>query len=369
MSGASLLLEPRVTLEGVLVDLTKLLTVKALAQQLLKRRQRIDGVVWNAGVAGWLRLDWFRAIRDILTAPVQATTYPEFMVCDVGALAPRQLPGYGKVHTFEEPRLGQVFTANVFGHYMLTHWLSPLMAPESRIVWIGSVSAGKETFNPEDLQSLTSNVAYEGSKRLIDLLVLTSESPSTSKYTSNFLPAPSSSPASASPDVSPLRPKMYVTHPGVVSTSISGLNAFISIFMYIALYIVRLIGSPWHPIEPYRGAISAVYALLSPASQLPALEESEGKGKWGSASTPLGEERVARTEVEGWGYTGVVEKKTPAGAVLAKVPGYSGPLTKEKREDFEALGQNVWAQMEDLRKEWEIRLGKIGVDEKAAADA
>lgn len=363
MPGASLLLEPRVKLEGVLVDLTKLLTVKALAQQLLKRRQRIDGVVWNAGLAGWARLNYFKAIPDILTSPVQATTYPEFMVCDVGALAPRQLGGYGKVHTFEEPRLGQVFTANVFGHYMLTHWLSPLMTPESRVVWIGSISSLSETFKPEDLQGFTANMAYEGSKRLMELLVLTSELPSTSKYMDTFLPG---SPPSTTP---PPRPKMYLAHPGVVQSSISGLNAFLSIFITIVLYLVQLAGSPWHPNTPYKGAISAVYALLSPPSQLPALEEAEGKAKWGSASSPFGDERVARTEVEGWGYTGVVGAKPPAGAVQAKRPRYQGPVTKEGREEFEVLGQNVWAQMETLRKDWEVRLGSIELDEKAAADA
>lgn len=347
------------TLEGVLVDLTKLITVKALAQQLLKRQQRIDGVVWNAGLAGWSRLDWLKAIWQICTRPVQATTYPEFMVCDVGALAPRQLAGYGKVHAFEEPRLGQVFTANVFGHYMLTHWLSPLMGADSRVVWIGSISSLKETFDPQDLQGITANMAYEGSKRLTELLVLTSELPSTSKHVDSFLPRSSSAPA---------RPKMYLAHPGVVQTSISGLNAFISIFISIVLYLVQWAGSPWHPISPYKGAISAVYALLSPSSQLSALEAADGKAKWGSASSPFGDERVARSEVDGWGYTGVVGTKPPAGAVQAKRPKYRGPVTKEGREEFEATGRDVWAQMEELRKDWEARLGKIEVDEKASAD-
>ena len=365
--GSSLLLEPRVKLEGVLVDLTKLLTVKALAQQLLKRQQRIDGVVWNAGIAGWARLDWFQAIWDVCTGPVQATTYPEFMVCDVGALAPRQIAGYGKVHTFEEPRLGQVFTANVLGHYMLTHWLSPLLRPESRIVWIGSISSTNENFSLDDMQGFGANKAYEASKRLTDLLVLSSELPSTKRYMDDFLPTPSPRSSTAARTLS--KPKMYVAHPGVIATNISGLNAFISVFMLMALYIVRLIGSPWHPIDPYKGAISAVYALLSPASQLPALEQNEGKGKWGSSTSVFGEERVARTEVEGWGYTGVVGAQVPHGAVRAKWPDYKGPVTKDGREYFEVLGQKVWGKMEELRREWEGRLGRIEVDDKAAADA
>ena len=48
--GISLLLEKRVKVEGVLVDLAQLVTVKALAQQLLQRGQKLDAVVWNAGI-------------------------------------------------------------------------------------------------------------------------------------------------------------------------------------------------------------------------------------------------------------------------------------------------------------------------------
>ena len=158
--GSSLLLEPRVKLEGVLVDLTKLLTVKKLAEQLLARGQRIDGAVWNAGIPGWLGLDWFKAVWGVTTGLIQATTYPEFMITDVGALAPRQLGGYGQVHTFEEPRLGQVFTANVFGHYMLTHWLAPLMGRESRVVWTGSISGSEHNLDLEDLQLIGAKMAY-----------------------------------------------------------------------------------------------------------------------------------------------------------------------------------------------------------------
>ena len=84
-----------VGVEGVLVDLTKLLTVKALAKQLLLRGDRLDAVVWNAGIAGWSYLNYFKAVPDVLFGIIQATTYPKYMVCDVGALAKPQLGGTG----------------------------------------------------------------------------------------------------------------------------------------------------------------------------------------------------------------------------------------------------------------------------------
>jgi 3-keto steroid reductase len=358
--GLSLLLEGRIRLEGVLADLTKLPTVKALAKQLLARRQRLDSVIWNAGIAGWSYLNYYQAIPALLKGLVQATTYPKFNVCDVGALTKPQLSGYGSVHMFPEPRLGQVFTANVFGHYMLTHWLAPLMDTETRIVWITSISGTPETFRPDDLQGIRAKEAYESSKRLTDLLVLTSDLPSTQSYVKNFLPtqAQNSKPTEL--------PQMYSTHPGVIATSIAGLNWFISIFMFIALYIARWVGSPWHPISAYKGAISAVFAALAPASQLADLELREGKGKWGSATDVYGNERVVRTEVEGWGY-GRELGYVPSGSIASRRQD-SMKTTQETREDFESQGTKVWREMEEMRVDWEKRLGKVEVEANGTTD-
>ncbi|KAI7597816.1 NAD(P)-binding protein, partial [Hortaea werneckii] len=197
--GVRLLLQGRVRLEGVLVDLTRLSTVQGLAKQLLKRGEVLDAVIWNAGIPGWKGLNWPRAIWEVCTDLVHACIYPSYPVPDVGLLAKPQLQGNAteqdrkevaataSSRQSEEPKLGQVFLANVFGHYMLTHWLAPLLTPESRIIWISSISAVPSTFSIEDLQGLASHTAYEGSKRLTDLMVLTSELPSTAPSVSSFM--------------------------------------------------------------------------------------------------------------------------------------------------------------------------------------
>lgn len=327
--------------EGVLVDLLKLSTVKALAEQLLRRGQHIDAIVWNAGIAGWTGLNWPKAIWTVSTDLVHSTTYPLYMNCDVGLLTKSQT---GK----SEPKLGQVFTANVFGHYLLTHWISPLMNGESRIVCLSSVSAVPDTFSPEDIQGLKSSSAYESSKRLTDLLVLTSDLPSAKPYVQSFLPASTSTTES--------RPKMVVVHPGVVGTSIAGLHWFIELFMFASFYVARWLGSPWHPVTPYKGAVSAAFAVLS--TQLPNSEAQEGKGKWGSSAGVSGDERVARTLVEGWGYCGRVGV-VPTGSVTTGRYRGSKPLTAEIREGFEAQGRQAWKEMEEMRKEWEAILGPV----------
>jgi len=370
--GVSLLMEGRVKIEGVLVDLTRLLTVKALATDLLRRGEVLDAVIWNAGIAGWKGTDWLKASWDVCTGLIQATTYPGYMIPDLGLLATKQLqqPSVrqnGATETAgkavdDEPQLGQVFLANVFGHYMLTHWLAPLFTSTSRIIWISSVSAIPSTFSVSDLQALRSHVAYESSKRLTDLLVLTSELPSTKPYVSAFLPT-----TVKGRKEEKKQPKMLLTHPGVIGTSIAGLNWFMTFWMLAAMYLARWVGSPWHPVTPYKGAISAAFAALSPPDQLVDYEEREGKGKWGSATDIYGGERVARTDVQGWGYSGVVGQ-APKGSVTAKVARHVDwrETTREEREQFEVDGQRCWREMEELRREWEGRLGPVDVEESDA---
>ncbi|EME45678.1 hypothetical protein DOTSEDRAFT_87964 [Dothistroma septosporum NZE10] len=356
--GISRLLEARVKLVGVSVDLLKLTTVKTLAESLLQSGRRIDAVVWNAGISGWAGLNWPKATWNILTDLIHATTYPTYLITDVGLATKSQLPSQESkagLSNTPEPKLGQVFTANVFGHYMLTHWLRPLMHTDTRIVWISSISALSHTFSLDDTQGLRSKTTYEGSKRLTDLLVLTSELPATEPYVQNFLPVPRDKAAS--------RPKMYVTHPGVVGTSITDLHWFVALFMIGTFYLARWLGSPWHPADPYKGAVSAAFAVLASRSQLPEQEERVGKGKWGSAVTVYGDERVARTEVEGWGFCGK-PGVVPQGSVTGKIGRYreSRESTREAEEEFEVVGRAVWKELEGMRVEWERRLGPLRQD-------
>jgi 3-keto steroid reductase len=346
--GISLLLEKRVKIEGVLVDLAQLVTVKALAQQLLQRVQKLDAVVWNAGIGGWTSTNWPRAIWTLLTDILQASTWPTYQNSEIGSLAKQKGLAAGK-----ETALGQVFAANVFGHYMLTHWLSPLFASDSRIVWVGSVTALPHFFSLSDIQCLRAHDAYESSKRLTDLLVLTSNLPSTKSYTQDFF-STSTSTASAPP-------KMYVTHPGILATSIASVFWLIEPFMIAFFYLARWLGSPWHTVTAYKAAVSPCFCVLAPAAQLEDLEARDGKGKWGSAINAAGDERVARTETEGWGWSGKVGE-TPSGSVTGSLGRWRNMKVtgKEERENFEADGLEAWKQMEALRVEWEARLGSVG---------
>jgi len=160
---------------------------------------------------------------------------------------------------------------------------------------------------------------------------------------------------------------MYVTHPGILATSIAAVFWLLEPFMVGFFYLARWLGSPWHTVTPYKAAVSPCFCVLAPSSQLEDLEARDGKGKWGSAINPTGDERVARTETEGWGWSGKVED-VPVGSVTGKHGRWRGMKVtgKEEREEFEVTGQAAWREMETLRKEWEARLGLP--DPKASED-
>ncbi|KAH0345678.1 3-ketosteroid reductase-like protein, partial [Aureobasidium melanogenum] len=345
--GISKVLAPRIRISGEQVDLCNLRSVKELGEKLVQAGNRIDVLVCNAGIGGWKGLNWPSAVWSMMTDWKHSCTYPTYKLGFVGSVAVQG-------NEEKDQQLGEVFTANVFGHYLLAHALAPLMkGTESqepgRIIWISSIEAYAHAFNPEDLQALTSDAAYESSKRLTDLLVLTSELPSTASSTSTFLQEKG--------DDKHKKPIMYLAHPGVCATSIADLPLVLWYAMLFAQYVARWLGSPWHPVSSYLGAVSSVWLSLAPFSSLAQQESTEGKAKWASSTDVFGNERVVRTEVGGWGWGGKVGEQAD-GKMRLSANRWRGQkdLTKESREEFEVLGQRVWREMEELRKTWEKRL-------------
>ncbi|KAG9970408.1 3-ketosteroid reductase-like protein, partial [Aureobasidium melanogenum] len=345
--GISKVLATRIRISGEQVDLCNLRSVKELGEKLVQTGNRIDVLVCNAGIGGWKGLNWPSAVWSMLTDWKHSCTYPTYKLGFVGSVAVQG-------NEEKEQQLGEVFTANVFGHYLLAHALAPLMkGTESqepgRIIWISSIEAYAHAFNPEDLQALTSGAAYESSKRLTDLLVLTSELPSTAPSTSTFLQERG--------DDKHKKPIMYLAHPGVCATSIADLPLVLWYAMLFAQYVARWLGSPWHPVSSYLGAVSSVWLSLAPFSSLANQESTEGKAKWASSTDVFGNERVVRTEVAGWGWGGKVGEKAD-GKMRLSANRWRGQedVTRESREEFEVLGQRVWREMEELRETWEKRL-------------
>lgn len=321
---------------------------------------RLDAVIFNAGIGGWYGLNWPKLIHNILTKGlIQATTYPTFKGSVGGHLVKPLANTKSKA---ANETMGEVFCANVFGHYMFAHSLVPLLQRTSedaktinpgRIIWESSVEPIWKNFSLDDFQAIKNPAAYESSKRLTDILAISASLPACQPFVKDFL---SVAPSSTKEKDTIVPPKQYLAHPGIVSTTIFPLGAFLFFWYKVVLYLVRWLGSPWHCVTSYNGALSPVWLALEQQEALDAAKAE--RSKWGSAINRMGRQRAKKDEVEGWGWDGKVEPPSVTRRITGRRPD-AVDLTEERRIEFEALGAECWKEMERLRKEWESRLNEI----------
>jgi 3-keto steroid reductase len=346
----------RISLQSEHFDLCRLLTIRSGATRLLASLPRLDVLFLNAGTTGSWTISWPHAIWQCITDPIEAVTYPNYTAGEIGTLLPPQLP-----NSKDDPPLGEIFCANVFGHYLLTHYLTPLLqaSPNPRIIPVSSLEAQRSAFSLADIQCLQTSHSYLASKRLIDILALTASLPATKTHVDTYFttdkhdPSTPPIPYNTSTPRKP-NPRFYLTHPGICDTTIVALHWIMLYLKLFSMYFARLLGSPWHDIQPYKGATAPVWLALTAQSTLDTLEKRDGVGKWGSATDLWGRERVLRTEVQGWGFGGTVGMEGRFGKKGRRRG--AADLTAKEREVFEEEGMEAWRQMEELRVEWEKRL-------------
>ena len=363
----------RITFQPENVELTDLLSIRELVQKLnLSDLTKLDAIICNAGIGGWIGLDWFAAIPAILADIRNATVWPFYKLGTIGAVTKPQLPD-GSL-TQPEPPLGEVFCANLFGHYMLVHWLMPLLrACESNtpgtIIWVSSVEPQNYHFKSDDLQGLQTDAPYEHGKRLTDLLALISNQPATEKATASFT---STEGMKLQRHVRSV-PTQYVYQPGVVVTSVISLYWILQQAYLLGIYLARWAGSPWSTVKPYTAAHGAVWLALATENEIRKAEidahpgeltnatavAKRGRVKWGTAINRAGTTTVRPTEVDHWGLTGSGATFTShwwgGKSGLGRKPG-AVDAKPEDVKSFVALGAQAWEDMEQLRKDWERRI-------------
>ncbi|KAF5009408.1 hypothetical protein FDECE_4375 [Fusarium decemcellulare] len=326
------------------------------------RIPRIDTAVFNAAYGGWSGVNFPKAIWVILTQGlVQSVTWPTFKM----ALPTCTLNDRPQYNYPDKPLLGEVFTACVFGHYILAHELLPLLSRRSdseapgRIVWSSSLEAVRNVFDMSDFQCFSGEGPYESAKRLTDVLSVTATLPAALPYSNRFFTP--DDPAESRDK--PIRPRMYLTHPGIVASTLFPVPWFLMWAYELALVISRWLGSPWHTVDSYSGSKSPVWIALQEQSALDNLDAE--RIKWGSSSNRHLQVEVKKTEIEGWGWEGKIEdaaalEADTAVGVFRKTVGRKRgavDVTKEDVVEFEELGGKCWRKMEELRHEWEDILG------------
>ncbi|KAI1416566.1 hypothetical protein F5Y13DRAFT_119162 [Hypoxylon sp. FL1857] len=369
----------RVHVLSVQLDLCDLRSIYSAAKQLVHgevtdptglinsvKIPRLDAALFNAGVGGWSGLDWFGLARQFFQVGlVQSCTFPSFKKAAPAAVLDQKKLLGDSAHNLkiQPPELAEVFCANVFGHYILAHELLPLLSrsrpdePLGRIVWTSTIDAGWNHLSFDDFQARNHKPPYESSKRITDLICLTADLPSVQKASAPYF----ASPAAAD---KPIKPRFYLTHPGVVCTPLFPLHPILYFFYYWAMYLARWLGSPWHPVEPYLGACATAWLALADQETVDTLHAE--RVKWGTSATRLGHVAPKKTEVEGWGWEGRVEdsealKHDGEQGVLRKLKGRKWDaveLTEEDRARFEDDGRKCWVELERLRTAWEAALGK-----------
>lgn len=162
---------------------------------------------------------------------------------------------------------------------------------------------------------------------------------------------------------------MYVTHPGVVVSSLFPVPWILMWAYRIVLVFARWLGSPWHNVDSYPGAKAATWVALADQDYLDDLDAESVK--WGSSLDRRGKEHVKKTEVFGWGWEGkpmdskAIKADDAVGVLHKSVGRYElVDTTAEDIVKFEEQGARCWKEMEALRKLWDEIL-----DEKDALDA
>ncbi|KAH0839589.1 NAD(P)-binding protein [Lanmaoa asiatica] len=239
----------------------------------------VSHLICNAGVACFTRIVWPRAFYQLLTDWIMAVTAPKYVLQRVGDMS--------------QDGLGWVWQCNVFGHYALFRALEPVLAKyaAARVVWISSHEASPEFYDPDDWQLVKSECSYQCSKYQVNMISLHLDREAIRSQL----------------DGTPAARHLTV-YPGIAGTGIASthLGTFQTICMFASFYIARLLGSPNHPIDIFKAAISAVYLSLARIACLPSVSGIAGSTN-PKEPVEVGTVYTSQTNRRGRDYIGTIK--------------------------------------------------------------
>ncbi|ODV77655.1 3-keto-steroid reductase [Suhomyces tanzawaensis NRRL Y-17324] len=240
----------------LLLDFTNMVSVLSAYHELSKRYTHIDYFIANAAQGVYSGIHWPLVAYYLVTDFDIAVKAAPYRIQRTGV---KSADG-----------LGLVFQANVFGPYYLVSKLTKLLKG-GKVIWVSSVLAEPKSLSFDDLQLVKSDIPYEGSKRLLDLMFMGSYKKFSKQGVYHNL-----------------------VQPGIFTSFgfYEYLNFFTYFGMLMSFYLARLIYSECHNVSGYNAANALVTSALN--------DEPQDK-KIGLASSRFGREYIVRDEVDATG--------------------------------------------------------------------
>ncbi|SPO24414.1 related to ERG27 - 3-keto sterol reductase [Ustilago trichophora] len=309
-------------IEFVPLDLGSMGSALECARMVRERYTHVTHVVLNAGSSAWTGMNWFHAVWMILTQFRYAVTWPAYKMQRAGDKS--------------DDNYGWVWQCNVGAHWILVRALLPSLratpySVPSRIVWTSSVEAFSKYYDVNDYECIDvsrSPLPYESVKyqcelaafglddalqtrrmrtqpgtpmeerpSLLGMSSVDSQSGASMRRSASsasgtaphgFLGLP---PASRALPGQP-EPRSFLAHPGVVASTMMSqfVASWVTVFVVASFYIARWVGSPHHPIDPFKGAVSVSHACLAP--------QPDPKKRYGSRADFWGREYVGIENID-----------------------------------------------------------------------
>lgn len=316
-------------IEFVPLDLGSMASAVECARLVRNRYPYLTHLVLNAGSSSWIGMNYFHATWMMMTSFRHAVTWPAYKLQRAGDKS--------------DDGFGWVWQCNVGAHYILVKALLPALqatpySVASRIIWTSSLEAFSKYYDSTDFQCIDAKkslLPYESTKYQCELAAFGLD---------NELQRGSVT----ADDGEGLKPRSYLCHPGVVASSMMSqfVQSWVTIFVIATFYLARWFGSPHHPIDAFKGAISVTYACLAPQ------EKMNGKKRHGSRCDFWGREYVGIEDIEYYRHhLGGAGPGVAAQLALARVDPESVAEDEETREEVASMAKKFIGYCEQVAKQ------------------
>ncbi|KZT55329.1 NAD(P)-binding protein [Calocera cornea HHB12733] len=260
----------RLRIEPADLDLCNMQNVWNFCRTMKQKYGYITHLFLNAGTGNFVAVNWPLCAWQILTEGYTALMYPRFKVQGLGAMTD---DGYGLV-----------WQSNVLGHFMMVRLLTGLLAAspyhDARVIWTSSMEADLGNFDPDDWQLFKNKSPYEATKYQQELISFCMDDQFARSEATRHV-------------------RSLVAEPGICASAIytETLGWFLDKAMIFAFYLCRWVGSAAHVVDPFKGAVPAIYLALVAVCLLPVVGEPT---RWGARTNWLGREYPAGVQLKNW---------------------------------------------------------------------